>query len=237
VNWPGETASRKLWYDDDTTGWYVYRSSGDPIVVSSFAALLASVIARWSGPIALGVVAGCVASVLEDGLLILVGGISSDESTKLFGIWADETAAWLVTGAVAATMAAVLLIVLWPGRWPLRPVPPVPVVLAVAGGVLLLVSALIRHPDGVSFFAVTRLAAVEPLVTVALGWLALAATEGRARIWLTAAAATYAVISMIAAVPALTEGDSPPVFLTALLGNGLVVAGVLSRVLRLQSRP
>lgn len=237
LNWPGATGSRKIWSDADNTGWYVYRSSGDPIILSSFAAFVASSIARWSGPITLGIVAGCVASVLEDGLLILVGGISSDESTKLFGIWTDETTAWLVTGAVAATMAAVLLIVLWPGRWPLRPVPPVPIVLTVAGGILLLASALIRHPDGVSFFMVTRLAAVEPFVTVALAWLALAATEGRARTWLTAAAATYAVISMIAAVPALTEGDSPPVFLTALLGNGLVVAGVLSRVLRLQSRP
>ncbi|GAB2668829.1 caspase family protein [Kribbella swartbergensis] len=237
LNWPGEAGSRKIWYDADNTGWYVYRSSGDPIILSSFAALLASVIARWSGPIALGIVAGCVASLLEDGLLVLVGGISSDESTMLFGIWTDETTAWLLTGLVAAAMAAVLLTVLWPGRWPLRPVPPVPMVVMVAGGILLLASALIRHPDGVSFFTVTRLAAVEPFVTVALAWLALAATEGRARIWLTAAAATYAMISIVAAFPALTEGDSPPAFLTALLGNGLIAAAVLSRGLRLPSHP
>jgi hypothetical protein len=55
--------------------------------------------------------------------------------------------------------------------------------------------------------------------------------------WLTAAATTYAVISAIAAVPALTGGDAPIVFLVALLGNALIVVGVLSRVLRLQSHP
>jgi hypothetical protein len=237
LNWPGETGSRKIWYDTDNTGWYVYRSSGDPIILSSFAAVLASVIARWSGPIALGIVAGCVASVLEDGLLVLVGGISSDESTRLFNIWADETTAWLLTGVVAAVMVAVLLIVLRPRGWQMWPVPPPGAVMVVVGGILLLVHPFVRHPDGFAFIDVTWLAAVEPFVTVALAWLALAATEGRDRIWLTAAAATYAVVSIVAAVPALTEGDSTPAFLITLFGNVLVAAGVLSRGLRLPSSP
>ncbi|TCC31550.1 caspase family protein [Kribbella sindirgiensis] len=237
LNWPGEAASRKIWSDADSTGWYVYRSSGDPVIVSSFAALLLGLAARWSGPVALGVLAGCLAALLEDSLLILVGGISSDESTKLFGIWTDETTAWLLTGAIAAAMAAVLLLVLWPGRWPRWPVPRVPAILAGMGGVLLLVSALIQNSSGVSFFTVTRLAVLEPFVAVALTWLALAAVHGRARTWLTAATTTYAVVGIIATIPAMTEGGAPAVFIAAMVGNALVIAAVLSRVLRLPSRP
>ncbi|MFI6680937.1 caspase domain-containing protein [Kribbella sp. NPDC050470] len=237
LNWPGETESRKIWYDEANTGWYVYRSSGDPVILSSVAALLAALVARWSGPVALGVVAGCVASLLGDALLVLVGGIASEESTKLFGLWTNETTAWLLTGAIAAVMAAVLLTLLWPGTWPVWPVPPVPAVLAVAGGILWLASALIPHPDGISFFTVTRLAAVEPFVAAGLVWLAVAATQARTRTWITAAAATYAVIGMVAVIPALTEGDSWPVFLTVQLGSVLFLAALLSRGLRLRLRP
>ncbi len=226
LNWPGEADSRKLWYEENTTGWYVYRSWGDPMMIASFAALVASLAARWAGPVALGIVAGCAASVIEDGLLILGGGMSYDETTY-----------WLGATAVALVMVVVLLIVLWPGSWPMWPVARPAMAMVIAGGILLLVHVFVQHPDGLAFLDVTWLAVVEPFVTVAIAWLALAATAPVARIWLTAAAATYAVISMIAAVPALTEGDSPPAFLTALLGNGLIVAGVLSRELRLPSRP
>ncbi|MEU4607996.1 caspase family protein [Kribbella sp. NPDC023972] len=224
LNWPGAADSRELW-DDEDTGWSVTRSWTDPIILSSFVALVATLAARWVGPVALGIVAGCAASVLEDGLLILGGGISDDETTT-----------WTIATAVAAAMAVVLLFVLRP-KGLLGSIPPVFVILVVAGGILLLVSALVDHPDGVAFRDVTFLALLEPPVTVALALLALAATDPRTRTWLTAAAATYALISIVAAVPALTEGDSPPAFLTALFGNALIATGVLSRVLRLQSRP
>jgi hypothetical protein len=227
LNWPGEEYSRKLWYEENSTGWYVYRSWGDPMILASFVALVATLVSRWAGPITLGIVAGCAASVIEDGLLVLGGGISYIETTY-----------WLGATAVAVVMAVVLLVVLWPGSWPMRPVPRPGAVMVVAGGILLLVHPFVQHSeDGMAFFDVTWLAVVEPFVTVAIAWLALAATESRARIWLTAAAATYGVISIVSAVPALTEGDSPPAFLTALLGNGLIVAGVLSRGSRLRSRP
>ncbi|MGW1346409.1 caspase family protein [Kribbella sp. NPDC002412] len=237
LNWPGETESRKIWYDEANTGWYVYRTSGDPVILASVAVLLAALAARWAGTVALGIVAGCVASLLGDALLILVGGIASEESVKLFGVWTSETTAWVLTGVIAAALAAVLLTVLWPGAWPVWPVPPVPAVLAVAGGILWLASALIRHPDGISFFTVTRLAVLEPVIAAALVWLAVAATQARIRTWLTAAAATYALIGMIAVIPALTEGDSWPVFLTAELGSVLLVAALVSRGLHLRSRP
>ncbi|WP_350274676.1 caspase family protein [Kribbella sp. HUAS MG21] len=241
LNWPGEAESRKLWSDTDSTGWYVYRSSGDPTVLACFGAVLASLVARWSGPVGLGILAGCLASVLEDALLILVGGIASDESTKLFGVWTDETTAWLLTGAVATVMAAVLLPVLLPvlrlGRFSLWPVPRLPLTMAIVGGVLLLASALIQNSSGVSFFTVTRMAALEPFVTVALACCALAAAQGLARTWLVAATATYAVISIVAAIPAASEGETLAVFVAALLGNGLVIAGVVTHVLRPQSHP
>ncbi len=62
LNWPGATGSRYIWYDHDNTGWYVYRSGSDPVILSSLAAVVASLAARWAGPIALGVVGGCVAA-------------------------------------------------------------------------------------------------------------------------------------------------------------------------------
>ncbi len=226
LNWPGAAQSRELWDDETATSWYVDRSWTDPTILASFGALVAGLVARWAGPIALGIVAGCAVSVIEDGLLILAGGISD-----------DETAAWLGSTAVAAAMTVVLLLAQRPWQWRVWPVAPPAAVMVVAGGILLLVHPLVPHPDGYAFVDVTWLAMLEPFVTVAIAWLALAATLPRARIWLTAAAATYALISIVAAVPALTEGDSPPAFLTALLGNGLVVAGVLSRGWRLRSRP
>jgi len=226
LNWPGAADSRFVWKDEDHS-WYVFRTWHDPEIVSSFGALLAALAARWSGPIALGIVAGCVASVIADGLLILGGGISY-----------IETSYWLGATAVAGVMVVVLLIVLWPGRWPMQPVPPAGASLAVAGGILMLMSPLIANPnDGVAFVDVTKLALLEPVVPVALAWLALAATEVRARTWLAATATTYAVISIVAVIPAYTEGTSQAPFLTAVLGNLLVIAGVLSRGLRLQSRP
>ncbi|MEV0291870.1 caspase family protein [Kribbella sp. NPDC050820] len=225
LNWPGPTDSRYLWKDADITGWSVVRSWGDPLILASVAALVASLVARWVGPIALGVVAGCVAATIEDGLLVLGAGI------------AYETTAWVAATAVAALMAVVLLVALWPGKWPVWPVTPLAAGLVVAGSILLLIQAFIDQPDGSAFIDVTWLAVFESVVMLAIAWLALAATEARARIWLAAAATTYAVLNVIAVIPALTEGDSPPVFLTGLLGNALVVAGVFSRGLRLRLRP
>ena len=237
LNWPGQANSRKLWVDDDT-GWYVYRSSGDPIIVSSFAILLASLAARSARPVVLGVIAGCLAAILEDGVLILVGGISSSESVKLFGIWTDETTAWLLTGAIAVVLAAVLLFYYRPDRLPLWPVPRVAAVLVIAGGALLMLSALLQDSSGVSFFHVTMLAALEPLVAVALGWFALASKWGSdAGNWLSATVTTYALIGILSVIPAATQADTPSVFVVALLGNVLIIAGVLSRGLRLPSHP
>ncbi|TCC22092.1 caspase family protein [Kribbella speibonae] len=229
INWPGAAESSNLWYDPETTGWHVYRSWHDPVFLSSVTALVVSLISRWAGPVALGVVAGAVAGVLEDALLILGAGI-----------WENDTEtpwSWLAVLGIGLVMAAVLLVVLWPERWRIRPVPVPGAVLVVAGGILVLASGLINHPDGFAFVEVTVLAVLEPLVVVALAWLALAAVEARALTWLAATATTYAVISAIAAIPALTGGDAPVAFLAALLGSAAIVAGVLSRVLRLPSRP
>jgi hypothetical protein len=93
----------------------------------------------------------------------------------------------------------------------------------------LVISATIKHSDGISFATVTKLAFLEPVVTVVLGWLTIAATDLRVRLWLTATTITYAIISMIATIPALTEGDSAPVLLTGLFGNLLVITGVAAR--------
>jgi len=226
VNWPGSEDSRKLWYDESNTGWYVYRSWGDPMILASFGALVASLAARWWGPVALGIVAGCVAFVLEDGLLILVGGIS-----------ADETSAYAVASAAGAVMAAVLLIVLWPKGLRLWPVAPSAAVPIVAGGILLLVALGIEDSDGHSLLSVTLLFLLDPVVVVALAWSALAAVETRARTWLTAAAVTVAALGVIGAVPAWTTAHSAPVFMLYLVGNALIAVGVLIPVLRPPSRP
>ncbi|HET6742204.1 MAG TPA: caspase family protein [Kribbella sp.] len=216
---------RSLWYDHDNTGWVVYRSWGDPVMLSSYGVLLAALAARRVGQIALGVAVGGAAYVLASGLLILAAGLA----------W-DGTGTWIAVTLTAGVLVALLLVRLWPGRWPLLPVPPIAAGLVVAGGILLLISSLIEHPnDGLSFFDVTGLAVVEPVVPLALGWLALAATT--ARTWLVAAATTYVLISVVAAVPALTSGDSPAAFLSALFGNLLIGVAVVSRVQRVQSRP
>jgi uncharacterized caspase-like protein len=217
LNWPGPTYSRKIWSDESMTGWRVYRSWHDPEILSSVVVFVASLALRWSGrlaPVALGVVAGGALSIVEDGLLILASDIAG-----------EEVAVWIAATAIAAGVAAVVLLTLRPRSWPLRPVRLPAAGLAIAGGVLLLLSATIKT-DGVSFLMVTKLAAMEPIVTVALAWLALAAVETSSRLWLSATAITYALVSMVAIIPALTDGGSSSTFVTGLVGNALVVAGI-----------
>ncbi|MFF0342031.1 caspase family protein [Kribbella sp. NPDC004875] len=226
VNWPGSTNSRKLWYDPDPTGWYVYRTWIDSAILASFGAVVASLLLRFAGPLALGVLIGCVVSLLEDSLVILVGGIS-----------ADETSAWAVTVGVTAALIVVLVLTQRPRTWPLRPVKPLPAALVVAGGLLLVVALSIQDSSGYSLLTVTPLFLLEPLVTVALAWSALASVDAVRRTWLTAGTLTLAVLGAIAAIPTWTEGHSVPVFLVYLVGNVLLAAGVLIPGRRLPSRP
>ncbi|WP_112236939.1 caspase, EACC1-associated type [Kribbella monticola] len=218
MNWPGQTESRKIWTDESNTGWRVYRSWSDPEILSALIALAAALTLRASRRwtlVALGIILGCAAGLLQDSLLILGGEMAG-----------EEVGVWVATGAVAAAMAAAVLATRRPARWPLWPVHVVGAALVVAGGIMLLIQTTIKHDDDISFLNVTKLAALEPLVIVAIAWLALAATDSTARVLLTVTTVTYCAISIIAAIPALTEGNSAPALLTAWLGNALVIAGV-----------
>ncbi|MFI5697819.1 caspase domain-containing protein [Kribbella sp. NPDC051586] len=226
VNWPGAPYSRKLWYDSNQ-GWYLYRNWYDPAIWGAIVALLAAVVARWAGTIALGVVAGCAVAAIEGAALIVGGGIS-----------ADETSAWLVSAVTAVAMGVVLVVVLKPSVGPLWPVWPPAAGMVVAGGILLVLSAVVPHSDGVSFFMVTPLALLDPIVAVGLAWPALAAVDARTKTWLTAAVVTYSVLGILGGVPALTQGHSAADFLTGLFGDALVAVGVLVNLGRpLPSRP
>jgi hypothetical protein len=163
----------------------------------------------------LGVVVGCALFVVVDGVVILGGGLGAEES----GVWVAAT-------AIAAGMVAVVRVAVRPMRWPLSPVRVPAAALVVAGGVLLLLSAVIEHDDGISFLTVTALGVLGPIVTVALAWLAIAAKETSARLWRSTAAVTFAVLGMVAVVPALTDGNSLPAFVAGVAGDALVVAGI-----------
>ncbi|MEV8378273.1 caspase family protein [Kribbella sp. NPDC056861] len=217
INWPGPTDSRKLWYDESNTGWHVYRSWIDPTTLASIATLVATLAATSAirALIALGVVLGCAASIVQDGIMLLGAGITYTETTR-----------WVASTLLAATMVALVLAVLRPLHLPLWPVPPLPALLVVAAGILLAISAGIKHEDGISWLTVTKLGLIEPVFAAAIAWLALAATEARARSWLAAAVVSYAVIDMISIIPAYTLGGSPSVVLTCVLGSALLIAAV-----------
>jgi hypothetical protein len=103
---------------------------------------------------------------------------------------------------------------------------------------LLVLSAVVPHSDGISFFTVTPLALLDPIVAVALAWPALAAVDPRTKTWLTVAVVTYSAIGILGGVPALTQGHSAADFLTGLFGNALVAIGVIvSRARPLPSHP
>jgi hypothetical protein len=221
ANWPGSTDSHKLWYDESNTGWYVYRSWTDPTILASITILIATLVAALAATsparavIALGVVLGCAASIVQDGIMLLGAGITYTETSR-----------WVGSTLLAATMLALVLAVLRPLDLPLWPVPPLPAVLVVAAGILLTVSAAIKHDDGISWLTVTGLGLIEPVFAVAITWPAVAATETRARSWLTATVVSFAVIDMISAIPAYTQGGSSSVVLTCLLGSALLIAAV-----------
>jgi hypothetical protein len=222
INWPGPPETYKVWYDSDT-GWYVYRSWSDPEILASFLALVASLAIRLSrrwAALTLGVVAGGVFALIEDGFLILGSGIAVDEVNE-----------WLATTAIAGAMAVGLIALIKPKLTRLWPVPLPAAALVITGGLLLLISAGIKESDGYSFLTVTKLAVLDPIVLVALAWFALAAVDATTKVWLSAATTTYAMFSAIAVVPALTIGGSSSVLLTSWLANGLVVLGVLGSLL------
>lgn len=222
INWPGPPETYKVWYDSDT-GWHVYRSWSDPEILASLLALVASLAIRLSrrwAALTLGVVAGCVFALIEDGFLILGSGIAVDEVNE-----------WLATTAIAGAMAVGLIALIKPKLTRLWPVPLPAAALVITGGLLLLISAGIKESDGYSFLTVTKLAALDPIVLVALAWFALAAVDATTKVWLSAATTTYAMFSAIAVVPALTIGGSSSVLLTSWLANGLVVLGVLGSLL------
>jgi hypothetical protein len=217
LNWPGATYSRNIWSDESMTGWRVYRSWHDPLILSSIVAFLGSLALPWSGrraPVALGAVAGSALSIVEDGVLILASDIAG-----------EEVGVWIAATAIAAGVVALVVLAVRPRSWPLWPVRLPAAALVIAGAVLLLLSAAIKT-DGVSFLMVTKLAAMEPIVTVALAWLALAAVETSSRLWLSATAITYALVGMVAIIPALTDAGSSSTFLAGLVGNVLIVAGI-----------
>ena len=225
MNWPGPKDSRKLWYQPDI-GWYVYRSWYDPLILASVGAFVASLAARWLGPIASEIVAGCVAAVLESGLIVLAGGIT-----------AFDTGAWVGSTVFAAGLAVVLLAVVRPRHWPLRPLPRLGAILVVAGGILLLVAVGIEDSDGRSLLSVTPLFVLTPLVPVVLAWPALAAVEARAKIWLNATVVTYAAVGVVGFLPTWIVGQSGATFLVSLVGYAVIAAGVLIRVRRPPSHP
>jgi hypothetical protein len=99
------------------------------------------------------------------------------------------------------------------------------------------VSSSIKHSDGISFFTVTPLAALHPIVAIALAWSALAAVDATTKTWLTAATVTYSVIGIVGVIPALTEGKSPGDFLTGAVGNALILIAVLIPARRPRSHP
>jgi hypothetical protein len=218
-NWPGATESRKGWYDESTTGWYVYRSWTDPWIMASVIALLAALVLRWAGlqaSLVLGIVVGCAASLAASGLVILTGGIAY-----------VDVGSWTATVLISVGMIAAGWTVVRPNPRAWWPVHPLGAALVLAGGALNLFSAAIDHDDGISWLAVTRTAAFGPFLTVVLAWAALAAPFGtRSRAFLVAAASTYAALNVISVIPALTEGGSQPAFLTSLLGNGVVLVAI-----------
>lgn len=219
INVPGASESRRIWSDDSNTGWQVYRSWGDPEILASLLGLAAGVAARWAGRWAfavLGIALGCALSIGEDGFWILGSGLA-----------AEETAEWLVAGLFALVLTVVILVALKPPRPRFWPVNIPAAVLAVAGGIVLLAGTAIEHGDGITFATVTKLAPLQPVVVVALAWLALASTDRRARSWLTATAATYAGLNIIAGLPALTEASSAGDFFANLIGNLLVITALI----------
>ncbi|WP_170284965.1 caspase family protein [Kribbella amoyensis] len=217
MNWPGALESRKIWTDEDQTGWRVFRSWDDALVLGSFVALAGALVARFAdrwAPVALGVVAGCAVSFVETGVLILLARLSGEE----FGVWVAVT-------VVAAGMATLIAVRYRPIRWAFWPVGAAAAGLVVAGGIVQLVGAGLRHDDGIAFLTVSPLVALDPVVGVALAWLAVAATDRRSRTWLSAAAATYAILAAYSALAALHDG-APAVFLASLGGTVLIVVGL-----------
>ena len=156
----------------DNTGWYLYRTWYDPAICRSVVALLASLLARGAGTIALGIVAGCAVSADR--------GRPADPRRR--HRLRSRQGTWLATTAIAVGLAAVLLIVLRPRSWPLEPVPPPPPRLIAVGGIGPDAGEPV-HPAQRRHLVlhVTPLAVLDPIVAVALAWSALAAVDARTR--------------------------------------------------------
>ena len=131
ANYPGAPESHKAWYDQESTGWYVYRSWDDPWILAAITVLVGALVAlrpTRSAAVALGVAAGTAITLAESALEVLGAGMAYDNDGE-----------WGGTLVISLAVVAVVAGVLRPKVPRLWPVPRVALALVIAGGLLLVI--------------------------------------------------------------------------------------------------
>lgn len=214
VNWPGPAGTITAWKDADLTGWQVYRAWTDVFVWAPALMLVGAVGAAWS-QVMLGATLGAAAYSLGTATVLLVGGLSY-----------DQTGPWIAT----LVLALVVLVVGWPVRRvdAAKPAPlPAAGAAAVVAAVLWLVADAVES-NGYTSLQVTSGAGVFGQVVL----LAVAAPvflDLGGRRWRTtfvSAAATYVLVGLID-LANYPEDISPTVVVLILVALTTYAAGVV----------
>ncbi len=230
ASWPGVPGSTRAWKDENLSGWFVYRTWNDAVFWSPLIAAVAAAGAAWSRTM-LGAVLGASTFTLATAVMILVGGLSS-----------DQTAAWLTTLALTLLIVSLCL---WNMRAGVarRARVPVPALAFVLLGCALWFAADAVDHDGYDWLRITHGAgAARQLLLLAVAAPVLLDVGGR--YWRPAyvsAAVTTVLVGLIDLAPAIrTVGDTIialRLMSLAAYGVGVALAVLLHRRAEMSGRP
>jgi hypothetical protein len=197
-------------------GWYLKRTNGDPYMLGTLVVLVGAAVARW-WRVALGAAVGAAAFLASIALVYLSAGLTGT---------VGSTDAWVAT----LLMATGVLVVGWFAAGvtltPRRPVPAPAIALLAAGVLLSLLGNAVEY-NGASWLKVSNgLGLLSSLALAAMGALTLLVVPGGPTSrFITAAAVTFVVLSLVNSFPLLPAGV-PQAFAITLAGYVLFTGGV-----------
>jgi hypothetical protein len=229
MNRPGDLDQWKAYYDESSTGWYVYRSPDDSWVMASLicvvAAVLTMVVRGRLRHVVLGVLLGASLYLLDDGVTFLALGFAYE----------DGVGKWTTTVLVAAAIDVAVLVLVRPRLTPFGHPGWLPLGMLAVGAVLVAANEVIALDDTSPLDVFGPLVYLAIVIVTTLAVLALCSPDPRTREALAAAAATMQVVALYGAFGWRNSDQLGPHMAVMLPGTILIVAALALGLQRLAS--
>jgi hypothetical protein len=229
ANRPGELDQWKGFYDESSTGWYVYRSPDDSWVMASLvcvvAAVLTMVVRGRLRYVVLGVLLGASLYLLDDGVTFLALGFAYE----------DGVGKWTTTVLVAAAIDVAVLVLVRPRLTPFGHPGWLPLGMLATGAVLVAANEVIALDDTSPLDVFGPLVYLAIVIVTTLAVLALCSPSPRTREALATAAATMQLVALYGTFGWRNSDQLGPHMAVMLPGTILIVAALALGLQRLGS--